>query len=247
MNPEGRATCNRRSLDSERDARNGLPMIPEALIPSLVALGCGLAGAVVGLFVGFAPEPHLAALRRARRATSTTLREGELVMLEGSLFTPEPLDGAISRGEVAAQYLEHRFRLQRDKDRHLRGALGTAPHLALRDRESQVAIELEGGSLVTVKSFHGTEDTVGERWGQLAVPGAIELVEHSIPLGAQVVLVGEAAQVDGKWVVRGRDAFLSDAPLAELRRKDSFNRGVGLTLIIASLVGGVVIAVQLAG
>ena len=107
-----------------------------------------------------------------------------------------------------------------------------------------MGIALEEGRLITVKSFHGTELTMGDRWRR-AVPNAIELVERSIAVGADVLLVGEATKFNTTWTIGGRDAFLTDVPRAELLRTDSFNRAVGLTLVIASVIGSVIIALQL--
>ena len=219
-------------------------MIPEAYIPSLVALGCGVAGALVGLFIGFVPEPHVGALRRARRSGASRLREGDFVCIEGRIVTPTPLVGLVSQQPIALQHLEHGSRHTRNRDRQLQLERDEAVDLTVRDQEGAVAFALEEGVLITVKSFHGTARTMGSRWKR-AMPDATDLVERSIAVGAEVLLVGVATKFNSSWTIGGRDAFLTDVPRAELLRKDSFNRAAGLTLVVASLIGSVIIALQL--
>ena len=193
---------------------------------------------LAGLFVGFAPEPHLAALRRARRGSSTSLREGDFVWLEGVITAAEPLTGPVSQQTVAAFRVLH-YRPVRQGDQHERirhaeqqSALG----LAVRDQEGSVELQFDEGTLVSKNRRLGTQASMGDRWTTTVFePEVVELAEHSIAVGAQVVAMGEAARVEEKWVLRGRDAFLSDVTLEELRSVDRRNRLAGQALIALSI------------
>jgi hypothetical protein len=222
-------------------------MIPAIYIPSLIALGCGAVGVLVGLFIGLAPEPHLAALRRASRAKTSGLKEGDFVCLEGVLYAAQPLEGAISRESIGVQRLEYfEPKRSRNEDRQVTGETQTATGLALSDDGGRALIMLEEGSLLATRQWRATENSMGDRWARVAIPGTQELVERSITIGAKVLLLGEAAWVNKAWVVRGRDTFLTDVSRAELERSDARSRVTGLVVAALSVLASVVAAVVLA-
>lgn len=226
-------------------------MIPAAYLHSLIALGCGGVGVLIGLFIGFAPEPQVAALRRARRSATTGLREGDFVCLEGVLETSEPMEGAISQEPVAVQRFEHAGYV--DPDRPTKGvevihtAVRTAPGLRLNDGQGRVSILLDEGLLLATRRWTARESVLGNRWRTVAMPDTIELAEESIAVGAKVVLLGEAAWVQNAWVVRGRDAFLTDVTREKLERSDTHSRILGLAIAALSVAGSIAAAVMLAG
>lgn len=226
-------------------------MIPAAYLHSLLALGCGGAGVLVGLFIGFAPEPQLAALRRARRSTTTALREGDFVCLEGVLETSDPMEGAVSQQPVAVQKIEHTGYVNPNSRSDgldiIHTAVRTATGLALNDGQGRVFIHLEEGQLLATSRWSARESAMVHRWTTVAMPDTIELSEESIAPGAQVVLLGEAAW-DGKgWVLRGRDLFLTDVTREKLEKSDARGRMVGLAIAALSMAASIAAAVMLAG
>jgi hypothetical protein len=222
-------------------------------LAALVSLGCGAAGALVGLFIGFAPEPHLASLRRAQKSKTTELREGDFVCLEGTLRAPQPLEGAVSRAAVAVQRLEYtapnrpnRARGERGTDvQH--GELRSAEGLALDDGEGRVFLDLEGGMLLTTRRFTGTERNLGDlHWRKVAMKDTVEIFEASIAVGAKVLALGEATFENRAWRLRGRDVFLTDVSRAELEKSDARSRTLGLAVAGVSVGVGVLAAIAFA-
>lgn len=211
----------------------------------LLSLGLGLAGAVVGLFIGFAPSPEAASFRRARRATSGDLHEGDFVLLQGALTAQEPLLGAISQDSVGVQRLMHHQHGQnampQDHDRRDVSAqeLQVALGLAVRDDLGTVLINPEEGMLYTRHGSSGTEQNLGARWNSVAPAETLRLFERSIPIGAPVVVIGEATWNGTAWAVRGRDLLLSDFSREALESRFASGRVLGIAVITLSILGGV--------
>lgn len=220
-------------------------MIPDAYVAPLISLGLGAAGTLTGLFIGFAPTPEQAALQGARAASSTELREGDLVLLEGTLGCGDPLDGPISGHAVAVQRLSRSelgsdnpyVRNRNERERENASELQSARGLCVIDANGRVYLDvLEGVLLLTTQRHTGTESSMGERWSALTTPETRRLYEYSIPVGAPVVAVGRATW-DGKaWALRGRDFLLTDVTRAELESGVKLARLGGTALIVASLV-----------
>lgn len=219
-------------------------MIPDPWIPSLVSLGLGAAGALVGLFVGFAPSPEAAAFARARRATTKELREGEHVLLVGELVTESPLPGVLSKKDIAVMRLERRERTARDRqndrdDDTVAHELRVAPGLAVRDHLGKVFVEPEAGGLLTKTSWAGSRLTIDEvTWRENTTPETRDLREFSIEVGAPVVVIGEATWDRKAWTLRGRDLVLTNLSLEALEARFRTGRVGGVTLMVASVLLG---------
>jgi hypothetical protein len=214
------------------------------LSQSLIALGCGAFGVLAGLFIGFAPEPHLAALRRARRGTTASLREGDFVYLEGVLTALEPIRGPVSQEAVATFEVAH-YRLadRQNKERLVHLERSTAPGLTVRDQAGSAQLLLDEGVFRAARSVPGTETTLKDRWSTVVfAPDVVELAEHSIALGSNVLAMGQAARVGDAWTLGGRDAFLTDIALETLLSDDRQSRILGGAVISLSLVGSLFIA-----
>lgn len=218
-------------------------VIPAPWVPVLVSLGLGAAGVLVGLFIGFAPSPEAAAFKRARRATTNDLREGDHVLLVGELVTERPLTGVISDKQVGVMRLERReysTRAPNDRDEDTTAhELRVAPGLALRDLQGKVYLEPDAAGLLTKTVWRASALTLDEvRWRENTTPETKDLAEHSIELGAPVVAIGEATWDRKAWTLRGKDLVLTNLPLAALEARFRAGRVGGVVLIVVSSLLG---------
>jgi hypothetical protein len=222
-------------------------VIPAPWVPVVVSLGLGAVGVLVGLFIGFAPSPEAAAFRRARRGTTTGLREGEHVVLIGELVTASPLRGVVSDAQVAVMRLERRERSPRDPDDRDQDTtaheLRVAPGLALRDHLGQVYVVPEAAGLLTKSVWRGSERTVDAvKWRENTTPETLDLTEHSIEVGAPVVAIGQATWDRKAWTLGGTDLVLTNHSLDALEARFRAGRVGGVVLIVLSALLGLAAA-----
>ena len=140
------------------------------------------------------------------------MSEGDFVCLEGVVTATVPLEGPVSGEAVAAYEVAHyRITNRRNKDPLVHLERSTALGLAIRDQQGSALLVLDEGALRATRRVRGTANTLKDRWSAVVfAPEVVELAEHSIALGANVVVLGHAARVNGVWALRGRDAFLTD-------------------------------------